>query len=501
LKPGGAISDADYELLDVTGPVRRWHERRLIVLGTAAVMFIATILAREMLVNDRGVVVGLLFVIPVALVGLELGIGAGVLAAFGTLALVALHPISNNPTLDVVGIITRGTALLAVGILSGRFSDRMRAAQSQQRQLLHSGLELAHLAEPEMLSVMLAEQVKRIADVEYVRVELAGASPVEVGHPADKYLRVPITLRQRRFGALEVGIEADRRFSVEKRLLLAALALQAAVAADNHRLLAVERDRAALQADLRYTQRRLQNQWRSAGRILDVHEQERLEIARQLHEQAAQAMAASLLVVGRLERDIVDDLAQAQLERARHSVRECIAELRQLAGTLRSPVLQEFGLLAALERLCERERSERNREVMLLPEALPEQLPADTETLAYRVTEEMLAALDGPLTLGVGMAADGERLQIKIEGPALSTIDPQPLPMRLATPRARLEMIGGSLEIFSDSGEGVAVGAEVPLATWLDSPVELGQDANDGGLPLGDALRHADPPVGSTGEL
>jgi signal transduction histidine kinase len=482
------------ELLTVATPIRRWLERRPVVLGAAALLFIVTFALRELVVSDRGVMVGLLYVIPVALVGLELGLRAGVAASAGTLLLVALHPSSSDPALDALGLATRGIALGAVGVLAGRFSDRMRAVQSHQEQLLRSGLELAHLAEPDTLAQMLVRQVRQAVDVAHVRVELAGAPTVAFGAPAGDSLCLPISSRESRFGTLQVSASAEHSLRSEERLMLATLALQAAVAADNHRLLAAERERVALQTDLLCMRRRLQDQFRNAGHILDLHERERRGIADQLHEQAAQAMAAALLVVGRLERGIVDELTQAQLEKVRHSVRDCIAELRGLAGSLRSPMLEELGLLPTLERLFEREREERSRNIDLYAQENLSQLAADVEISAYRVVEEALRAIPASLTVRIGVDEGGEKLLIAIESDDFEGRREE-LCTNLTTTRARLEMVGGSLEI-SRLGQGIVLVAEIPLTSWLEPLLDGVKDTPGGHLSPHDAPRHAHPSVG-----
>lgn len=340
-------------------PIRGPFERRLTVLGVAAISYVAIFLARQLVVTNSSVALGLLFVIPVALVGLELGLWAGVGLACATILIVVFDRSSGSPTLNTLGDLTRAVALLSVGVLAGYFSDRMRAFQRRQAELL-------------------------------------------------------------------VG----------------------------------ERERAALLGELHYAHGRLQDQLRNAGYIIDLHDQERRGIAEQLHEQAAQAMAAALLVVGRLERDIVDELTQAQLQRVRRSVHESIAELRRLAGSLHSPVLEELGLHSALERLLEREREESTREIDVTGiEDLP-QLPADVEISAYRAVEEALKSLVGTIAMRIEFDDRVECLLIVVEG--VLAEDDDVLAARLTTARARLEMVGGSLGRYGPP-ENTRLTAAIPL--------------------------------------
>lgn len=324
-----------FELLALARPVRRWFERREVVLGAAVCLTLVTFVLRE-LASSRDEILGLLYVVPVALVGLELGLRAGVAAALGALLLVAVRPPSSDPAVYALGLAMRGIALLSVGAIAGRFSDRMRAAQ-------------AHL----------------------------------------------------------------------------------------------------------------QDHFRSAGHILGVHERERRGIAEQLHEQAAQAMAAALLLVRCLESQAPDRLAETQVQEVRDCVCDCIAHLRTLAATLRPPVLDELGLVPALERIVESRGGHDRLLIALRPEGLPGRLPPDTETLAYRAIEEVVECLSGTITLGIALGPRGV-LHIKIEGESGERLAPDELDAMLATTRARLKIIGGVMS-SSHAGVRMTVLAQIPV--------------------------------------
>lgn len=348
-------------------PARRRLERREAVLGTALLLFLATVVARELAPGNKDEMVGLMFVIPIALVGLELGLWAGVGVGLGTLLFVAARGSNSEPSMDAVGLAMRGMVYVGVGALAGRFSDRMRAFQQRQAQLL-----------------------------------------------------------------------------------------------------AAEQERLVLAQELCRLRERLEEQFSHASHILDVHERERRGIAEQLHERAAQAMAAALLAVDRVQGgDTVDELAQAQLQRARQSVRECIAELRSVAGSLRSPVLEELGLQPALERLCENDQRDRGRSVELSVHDLPPQIASDAELSAYRLAEEALDALADAVEVRVSVHGEERALKIDLKArPAAAgagnRVEHERLEAQLLTARARLELVGGSL-LSSRSDQGVVIAVEIPL--------------------------------------
>jgi signal transduction histidine kinase len=458
----GAVNASEL-LPAAAAPVRRWPEHRQVVLATAATLLVVIFVLRE-LSSGTGEGLSLLYVIPVTLVALELGLLAGVLCAVTALALIAVWNLTTDADLGVIPIGIRGLMFLTVGGLAGRFSDRMRSSQPRQEHLLRSGLDLARLGDVDALAAVLAEHVRRAVDAAAVRVDLSGSRPVAIGRAGGDSLRVPIASRDLHFGMLEVSSGGERLFTPEDRLVVETLAQQAAVAADNHRLLAIERDQAMLHAELERVRRHLSDQLRNAGHILDSHEQERRGIADRLHEEAAQTMAAALLAVGLLERGASGELTQSQLEQVRHRVHDCIVDLRDLAASLRPASLDELGLLPALERISELERQHTSRSVTFSAEGLPGRLPVEVETSTYRVIEEMLQALHGTAAIDVSLAMKDEGLRIVVNGDhgAPANGEVEPLDARLTTTRARLELIGGALRIGSDADDDLLL-AEIPL--------------------------------------
>lgn len=459
-----------------TMPVRRWAERRIVVL-TGAVVLIVGIFALRELTGSKGDAISLLYVIPVALVALELGLRGGLVAAAAATAAVALWMSTRATGLDAVALLMRALIFLAVATIAGRFSDATRATSARDGRLLHSGLALARLDEASSLAELIVEHISRAVPSSWVSVTLEGApASVSRGEPLGETLRLPILSHRSRVGSIEVSSRADRRFSPEDRLMLETLALQAAVASDNQRLLAVERERAVLQSEIARMRRRLGDQARNATHVIEQHEQERRGIARQLHEEAAQTMAAALLTVGLLER-APGELTQEQLQEVRSQVKASIVDLRRLAATLRPVVLEEMGLHSALQRISELEQEEGRRAVTFTTHGLPEGLPRELETAAYRAIEEMLDALACSPSIAVDLVTEERSMRIVLEA---STSEQRvegeeergggfdrclrSVQSELAATRARLELIGGSLHVGAVDGPGTRIVAELPIA-------------------------------------
>lgn len=248
------------------------------------------------------------------------------------------------------------------------------------------------------------------------------------------------------------------RFSDRTRVL------HAVVSVHNQRLSAAEQERAGLHAELENVHGRLRAQLCNAEQLLMHHEEERRGIARQLHEEAAQTMAGALLAVELLERGMGGGLTQEQFAEVRCRVRECIVDLRELATALRPPVLDELGLGPALEHLAELAGERGGRPVAIQATGMRERLPSDVETAAYRVVEEILRALPGPASVVLDRTGnESVRITVRCDGPCADRA-PADLECALGSTRARLELMGGKLELAEDESGCFTVAGELPLA-------------------------------------
>ena len=419
-------------------PVRRWIERRDVVLVAAAALFIV-VFALCHTGPEVGEGIALLYVVPIALVALELGLVAGICASALALGLVGVWALDSHTELDAVGFLTRGVAYVAVGVLAGRFSDRMRDAHAREELLLESGLTLAHLDVSDDLPATVAQQAQRLASTDVARVELSSNGTAEADSAGDDdgwEERFPIELGGTSYGTLIVL--RSRPFMPEDHATLAILALQAAGAAESRRLLESERERAVIRAELQEARGHLAERGGQLREVIQRQEAERHHVAYELREQSAQTLAAVLLGLGALERQLGSGLAEPRLGELRSDIGCTLRSLRSLAASMRPPL--ELGLRTALEGLAARSRD--GPAFAELTIALPERrsLNAEVETIIYRVAEEALAAVGGARLLAVRAQADGSELAIDVQG-AHRGIQPE----RLAVLRARIELVGGTL--------------------------------------------------------
>jgi hypothetical protein len=206
--------------------------------------------------------------------------------------------------------------------------------------------------------------------------------------------------------------------------------------------------------------------------VLDEHERERSELAHELHEQVAQALAAVLLGLDSLALADASEESASRIASVREHVAETLEHCRALAVSLRPPLLDQLGLVPALERLAERAGAERVSVDRALAGAA---LGPALETEVYRSVEEALARVTGKLSLAVSVDPAVPDLRISV----LSLDGTNPVG-ELGALEARLELVGGTLT--ARSGE---------LAIRI--PIEQGADGAIAAFPQ---QRHVEIPDG-----
>lgn len=306
-----------------------------------------------------------------------------------------------------------------------------------------------------------------------VRLDDLGSDPSSCGfpegHPAmGTFLGVPIVRAGRRYGNLYVTEKVGGApFDETDESLVVALAAFAAGAIETTELVASEASRAA--AEERVLARR-----DLLGHIIAAQETERARVSRDLHDDIGQALTSVLLGVRLVEGSLCDpdvdvDDARRRLADLRELVADSIRRTRELAFELRPTVLDDIGLETALQRLKEDLTARTGQHIELDTAALlpDERLPAEIETVIYRVVQEALTNVvrhANASTASVTLTPrDGHiRVFIEDDGAGYDPVDQPDRPhLGIEGMLQRAELVEGSLSITSTLGEGTVVLLEV----------------------------------------
>jgi signal transduction histidine kinase len=196
-------------------------------------------------------------------------------------------------------------------------------------------------------------------------------------------------------------------------------------------------------------------------RTLAAREEERAELARELHDGVIQDMIGLRY---RME-DLEETTGVEQLDALHARVGLMIDELRRLCSDLRPPMLDQLGLAAALQALA-REVTDRGLPVETHLEDLS--LPDDTAIGLYRICQEALSnalrhAVASQATVTLSRVDGKTTLTILDDGCGFdpSEVKDKAKSFGLLGMTERAEGFGGHLEIKSTPGEGTHISVQV----------------------------------------
>jgi PAS domain S-box-containing protein len=194
----------------------------------------------------------------------------------------------------------------------------------------------------------------------------------------------------------------------------------------------------------------------SRARLVEVADEERKRIQRNLHDGAQQRLTAVLLTLSRLrESPERPGLLQAAIDELARG----LEEIRELAGGLHPSVLAERGLGPALEAL-----SLSTPMPVGLDVDIGDQLPEPVEAAAYYVVAESIANVHkhaGASSISVRLQRVDGRLVVEVIDDGIGGAGGEGSGLRgLAD---RVEALGGTLRLDSPPGSGTRLTAEIPL--------------------------------------
>ncbi|HKI91546.1 MAG TPA: sensor histidine kinase [Gaiellaceae bacterium] len=197
--------------------------------------------------------------------------------------------------------------------------------------------------------------------------------------------------------------------------------------------------------------------------LLAGQELERKRLARELHDETAQALTSILLGLKGLEGRVGEE----PLAVIRGLVGSALGDVRRLAVELRPPALDDLGLGPALDRLATivAEKSGLGIEVDVAFRG--EQLTPEQETALYRIVQQALAnVVNHADARSVSVVVCGRggvvRAVIEDDGAGFDPADVREGALGVVGMRERVLLLGGRFEIDSSPGTGTTVVVELP---------------------------------------
>lgn len=210
-------------------------------------------------------------------------------------------------------------------------------------------------------------------------------------------------------------------------------------------------------------------------RTISAQEEERLRLARELHDETAQALAALTIALDRTRDDLDagDPDARERVREARSIAAGLLEEIRRLILGLRPSVLDDLGLVPAIRWLCEISLADRGIDVSIEADAAGDRLPSHVEVVLFRIIQEAVGniarhARATHVRLALEVANGVVQVTIADDGAGFDVrraFGPPGLDggAGLVGMQERVGLLGGQIEIDSRIGGGTTVVVDVPL--------------------------------------
>jgi len=283
------------------------------------------------------------------------------------------------------------------------------------------------------------------------------------GWPQPRHATVPLrTAGGGVIGVMNLILPPRRALTPPELATLSAIGDQIGLAAERARLYEELREKEALRGKL-------------LEKLISAQEDERRRIARELHDEAGQALTALILNL-----EMAEQASQAvepqRLARLRGIAEDTLAELRRLIYDLRPTILDDLGLAAAVRWYVKEAVEPQGVQVVMAITGADERLPHHIETAVFRIVQEALTNIlkhAQARRAHVEIAITPAQVQVVItddgRGFDLSGVATRREGgMGLLGMRERAELLGGTLRMASREGEGTRVEAVIPVGAAAD---------------------------------
>jgi two-component system, NarL family, sensor histidine kinase DegS len=272
-------------------------------------------------------------------------------------------------------------------------------------------------------------------------------------------------------GVLCVTLTPGAQLTPDEHDFLRAVGSQLAVSVEN--ALLRQQERGLLESYVRH--------------VTDAQEKERRHIARELHDGAAQHLAVLSrgldAATGNSDPDRQQDLAGL-----RRLARSTLRELRRFSRDLRPMLLDDLGLIPAVEWLVADLQARTGIVVSLTVTGEARSLPPEMEVALYRITQEALRNVErhsraaragveihfASRGMSISIDDDGEGFEVPTSFGELASQGK----LGVMGMQERTQLLGGSFSLASDSGSRTVVTIDLPDTTTPPATPLSGSDAS-----------------------
>ncbi|MEN6406366.1 MAG: PAS domain-containing sensor histidine kinase, partial [Thermoguttaceae bacterium] len=227
-------------------------------------------------------------------------------------------------------------------------------------------------------------------------------------------------------------------------------------------------------SDRKQAEQAIRQEQRLLRRLLDLHEQDRKLVAYEIHDGLAQQLAAAVYrfqSVPALEQHN-PKAAKEVFNESLQLLRDAMAEARRLISGLRPPVLDESGVVAAVECLIAERRPQEGPEIEFVHDDIG-RLATPLEGAIFRIVQEAVTNAQrhshSP-RVRIDITQREGRIHVGVRDWGVG-FNPDSVPtghFGVQGIQERARLLGGSAAIESSPGQGVSVTVDLPAISQSD---------------------------------
>lgn len=200
--------------------------------------------------------------------------------------------------------------------------------------------------------------------------------------------------------------------------------------------------------------------------LFRAQEYERKLAAYELHDGIAQYAAGVIMHLETYVRTLGDEPPPIQLDATRDLLHKTLDESRRIINGLRPPILDEGGVVMALEQLIQ-ERSQGGLQIVFDHHTEFERLAPSLEMAIFRIAQEALTNAtkhSGSPTIEIALNRQGDRVRLAVRdhGTGFTPDGTSEGALGLRGIRERVTLLGGTVAIDSEPGKGSCVAVDLP---------------------------------------
>jgi signal transduction histidine kinase len=207
-----------------------------------------------------------------------------------------------------------------------------------------------------------------------------------------------------------------------------------------------------------------------SARLVDAQEDERRSISRELHDEVGQALTGTLLEMANLSALVRSgDLESVRVKAGeiKKEIENSISVVRNMALLLRPSMLDDLGLIPALQWQAREMGRRSGMRVKVAAEQVSEDLPEEHKTCIYRVVQEALhnALLHAQAaTVRVHVREEADHILLSIQDDGKGFNPQQERGLGLLGIKERVSRLDGTFSVDSEPGHGTVLRIVLPIS-------------------------------------